>query len=59
MYIQEQLMKARHDGWQRAAARNRRAAALRQARAERFRRTTPPPARRLASLRPRLRHLLP
>jgi len=34
MYIHEQLMKARHQGWLRAAARNRQAVALRQARAE-------------------------
>jgi hypothetical protein len=35
MYIHEQLMKARHDGWLRAAARSRLAAETRRARTER------------------------
>lgn len=58
MYIHQQLMKARHDGWLRAAARRRLAAQTRQARAERTRDTEAAPARRLTSMRLRLRQLL-
>jgi hypothetical protein len=53
MYIHEQLMKTRHQENLRTAARERRAAdALRQARANRPRRSWLMPVRRLARLRP-------
>ena len=61
MYNHEQLMKARHDGWLRAAARGRLAAQTRRARAERAERAeraghaVAAPGRRLNSLRLRLR----
>ncbi len=58
MYIHEQLMKARHDGWLRAAARRRLAAQTRQARAGRTSDTAAPPSRRLTGMRLRLRQLL-
>lgn len=58
MYIHEQLMKARHDGWLRAAATRRLAAQTRQARAEQTTDTAAAPARRLTSIRLRLRQLL-
>ncbi len=51
MSIQEQLMKTRHQDRLRAA-RNREAAALRQARAERPRLPWLTPVRRLVRLRP-------
>jgi len=58
VYNHEQLMKARHDGWLRAAARGRLAAQTRRARAERAERAghaVAAPGRRLNSLRLRLR----
>ena len=54
MYSHEQLMKARHDGWLRAAARGRLAAQTRRARAERAERAghaVAAPGRRLNRLR--------
>ena len=51
MYNHEQLMKARHDGWLRAAARGRLAAQTRRARAERAERAghaVAAPGRRLS-----------
>ncbi|HEV3293190.1 MAG TPA: hypothetical protein VG123_29790 [Streptosporangiaceae bacterium] len=64
MYIHEQLMKARHDGWLRAAARRRLAVQTQRARAERTSHAVAQPshapatpARRLTSMRLRLRQL--
>jgi hypothetical protein len=53
MYVYYQLVKARQDELQQAAARHRLAAQARRARAPRPRHPMVSPARRLAAMRPR------
>jgi hypothetical protein len=53
MYVHYQLVKARQDELQQAAARHRLAAQARRPRAPRPRHPMAAPARRLAAMRPR------